>query len=181
MKAQISGQEVEIDFLWHVKGVRSESLVKQAVEILLTVRIGERAGELRIPIMHPLHCLQSRLANVIELHRGTDLAKRQLEASPIILREYLSEMLSAGRHQHVTGVLQSLYDYLLTDPNGRQAHRNMQNDPVLVLDHFQDDERLDARWRELSLASMRRTVAERRTAWGAMKARLRRTLTRAGE
>jgi hypothetical protein len=121
--------------------------------------------------MHPFHCLQSRLANVVELGRNTELARRQLEASPIVLREYLFEMLADGHHKHVTGVLQALYRYLLSG-TGRRAHKEMKNDPADILAAFQDDERLDPRWRERSLASMRRTIAERRTAWGALKARL---------
>lgn len=174
--ATIDGQEIEIDFLWHVKGVDADSLEKQAVEMQLTVRVAGKTGELRVPIMHPFHCMQSRLANVVDLRRDTDLSLRQLEASPIVLRGYLSEVLNNGGHKHVTGVLQALYDYLLSDPVGRKAHKAMKNDPAAILDHFQNDERLDARWRELSLASMRRTLADRRTAWGAMIARIKRAV-----
>lgn len=165
VKAQIDGQDVEIDFLWHVKGVDEASLVKQAVEVKMTVRLADRTGELRVPIMHPFHCMQSRLANVLELGRRTELSLRQLEASPIVLREYLSELLDCGEHKHVTGVLQALYDYLLSHQNGRKAHKTMKNDPALILTAFQNDERLDARWREMSLASMRQVVDDRRTAW----------------
>ena len=172
VRAMVGGRNIEIDFLWNVKGVKSQSLIGQAVELRLTVRLAEAVGQLRIPVMHPFHCMQSRLANVIELGRNTDLARRQLEASPIILREYLDDMLGAGQVKHVTGVLQALRDYLLSDPNGRKAHRVMANDPARILDHFQHDERIDARWRERSLASMRRTIASRRTAWGALTERL---------
>jgi hypothetical protein len=181
VKARIEDQEVEIDFLYHVKGVHAPSLERQAVEILLTVRIGDRLGELRVPLMHPLHCLQSRLANVVDLGRESDLARRQLEASPIVLREYLLETLSDGGHKHVTGVLQALHDYLLTDPTGRKAHRQMRNDPAMVLAAFQEDERLDERWRHLSLAPMRQRITDRRTAWGAMKARIRGVIGMGGE
>jgi len=116
--------------------------------------------------------LPSRLANVIELGRNDDLARRQLEASPIVLREYLSEMLDAGYLKHVTGVLQVLKDYLVSDPNGRKAHKVMANDPAAILESFQDDERLDERWRANSLASMRRTIATKRTAWARLAERL---------
>lgn len=179
VKATIGGQEITIDFLWNIQGVDHVSLEKQAVEIILTVRAGERNGELRVPIMHPLHCMQSRIANVTALHRDTELARRQLEASPIVLREYLSEVLGNGQHKHVTGVLQALYAYLISDPNGRQAHKIMANDPAEVLCHFQKDERLDERWRNKSLGSMLSTVADRRTAWGAMKARINSAIGRA--
>jgi hypothetical protein len=170
--AIIHGETVEIDFLYHVKGVHSESLQKQAVQLVLTVRVGDGTGQLNVPIMHPLHCMQSRLANVVDLGRRTDLAKRQLEASSVVLVEYLSERLDHGGAKHVTGVLRSLYNYLLTDPTGKNAHHHMSNDPAAILDRFVNDERLDKRWRRLTLQKMRDRVHARRTAWGAMKARV---------
>ncbi|MEC3909432.1 hypothetical protein U5A82_02770 [Sphingobium sp. CR2-8] len=168
VQATIGEQDVEIDFLWHVKGVNTASLEKQAVEVRMHVRAGSRTGQMLIPIMHPLHCMQSRLANVVTLHRDTDLARRQLEASPIVLREYLFEALAAGGHRHVTSVLQGLADYLLSDPVGRKAHKVMKNDPAAVFAHFQDDDRLDERWREKSLGAVRQKIAERREAWHMM-------------
>lgn len=181
VQATIDDQEITIDFLWHIKGVDQASLERQAVEMILKVKVGDQNGELRIPIMHPLHCMQSRLANVIELHRGTDLAHRQLEASPIVLREYLSEVLKDGGHKHVTTVLQALYTYLLSDPNGRRAHKRMTNDPADILMHFQADNRLDQRWREKSLVPMCQKITNRRSAWGAMKVGINRILGRPSE
>jgi hypothetical protein len=92
--------------------------------------------------------MQSRLANVVALHRNTDLAHRQLEASSIVLREYLAETFTAGGHRHVTSVLQALHDYLLTDPIGRKARKVMKNDPAAIFAYFQGDERLGERWRK---------------------------------
>ncbi|WP_341896752.1 hypothetical protein [Sphingobium sp. YR657] len=178
VQATIAGQDVEIDFLWHVKGVDTASLEKQAVEVRMTVRAGSRAGQMLVPIMHPLHCMQSRLANVVTLHRHTDLARRQLEASPIVLREYLFEVLASGGHRHVTSVLQGLSDYLLSDPVGRKAHKEMKNDPAAIFARFQHDDRLDERWREKSLAAIRQKIADRREAWHMMV--LRRLLKGAG-
>lgn len=85
-----------------------------------------------------------------------------------MLREYLAETLKAGGHRHVTSVLQGLHDYLLTDPIGRKAHKVMKNDPAAIFAYFQDDERLDERWREKSLPAMRKTIMDRRRAWHTM-------------
>jgi hypothetical protein len=57
----------------------------------------------------------------------------------------------------------------------------MRNDPAMVLAAFQEDERLDERWRHLSLAPMRQRITDRRTAWGAMKARIRGVIGMGGE
>ena len=179
--AEIDGHPIEIDFLWHVMGVDDAKLKKQAIQIRMNVRMAEGTAELHVPIMHPFHCLQSRLANVVQLERETDLAFNQLNASPIVLREFLLEQLDNGQSKHVTGVLQALYDYLSSDIVGRKAHKHMRNDPSAVLDTFQNDERLDERWREKSLHSMRASLARKRTAWSIMTERIKEAFNRKRE
>jgi len=61
--AAIDGREIEIDFLSNVMGVRANALERDAVELLVSLPDG---GSLAVPIMHPLHCLQSRIA-IVEL------------------------------------------------------------------------------------------------------------------
>lgn len=168
--ATVAGARIEIDFLDHVLGVDDEQLKRQAIQIIMKVRLEEGIGELHVPIMHPLHCLQSRLANVVTLGRHTELVRNQLEASAITLREFLSEQLNDNKTKHVTSVLQALYRYLTTDIVGRKAHKIMKNDPAEILGSFQDDERLDPRWREMSLHSMRQSIERKRSAWRSMAA-----------
>jgi hypothetical protein len=150
--------------------VEDAGLKKAAVNIVLQVRTAEGIGALKVPIMHPFHCLQSRVANVVTLHRKQDVARRQLEASPIVLREYISEMLTAGDHGEATDTLEKLFEYLRSDIVGKGAYRIMKNDPASILDHFANDARIDDRYLDNTLANMRRQLAERRSAWGRMKA-----------
>jgi hypothetical protein len=166
----IDGRKIEIDFLTLVLGVKSPALEKSAVELILQVRTGEIEGTLAVPIMHPLHCLQSRVANVVSLGRRYDVALRQLEASPIVLREYISETLGEGEHREATATLERLFEYLRGDIDGKQAHKVMQHDPATILDHFAADPRIDIRYRENTLTNMRLQLADRRSAWGRMKA-----------
>lgn len=126
-------------------GVQSPSLENAAVEIIMRVRTTDGEGTLAVPIMHPLHCLQSRIANVVTLHRKQDVARRQLEAAPIVLREYVAEMLDLGLHREATSTLEGLFKYLRSDVTGKQAHKVMTNDPARILDHFADDARIDER------------------------------------
>lgn len=177
VEAEVGGRKIEIDFLGHVKGVKDDKLEQAAVELILDVRLAEgQTGTIRVPIMHPLHCLQSRLSNVVSLGRKDDTSKRQLEASPIVLREYVSETLNDGDHRHATRILELLFEYLRSDVSGRQAHLVMRNDPAAVLDHFADDERIDERYRANTLANMRQQLARRRSAWAVMAARIGRSL-----
>lgn len=170
VEAVIDGRKIEIDFLTHVLGVKSPALEKSAVELILQVRTDHGVGALAVPIMHPLHCLQSRIANVIRLGRRHDVALRQLEASPIVLREYISETLDEGEHREATATLERLFEYLRSDIDGKQAHKVMQRDPATILDHFAEDERIDICYREKTLTNMRAQLAGRRSAWGRMKA-----------
>src|SRR3546814_20051064 len=66
--------------------------------------------------------------------------------------------------------MEGLFNYLRADVAGKQAHKVMTNDPARILDHVADDARIDGRDRENNLASMRRTLATRRSAWGRMRA-----------
>lgn len=161
--AEIDGRRIEIDFLTHVLGVRSPGLENSAIEIVMQVLTAKGEGTLTVPIMHPLHCLQSRIANVVTLGRKQDVARRQLEAAPIVLREYVSEMLDTGQRREATTTLGCLFQYLRSDVVGKQAYRIMTNDPAKVLDHFADDPRIDVRYREHNLATMRDRLAALRT------------------
>jgi hypothetical protein len=147
----IDGRKIEIDFLTLVLGVKSPALEKSAVELILQVRTGEIEGTLAVPIMHPLHCLQSRVANVVSLG-------------------YISETLGEGEHREATATLERLFEYLRGDIDGKQAHKVMRHDPATILDHFAADPRIDIRYRENTLTNMRLQLADRRSAWGRMKA-----------
>lgn len=172
VEAKIDGVTILIDFLGHVKGVKSSKLEKSAVELVLDVRTSDGIGTITIPIMHPLHCFQSRISNVVSLKRNDDTSKRQLEASPIILREYVSEALDDGDHGEATATLGLLFEYLRSDEVGRQAHCVMQNDPIKTLEHFVDDTRIDERYRRNTLDRMLKTLARRRSAWMQLAARV---------
>src|SRR3546814_11429517 len=88
--------------------------------------------------MHPFHCRGSRVANVIELGRRDDTAKRQLEAAPFVLREYINEMLESDRETDATATIQALFKYLRSDQNGRRANTIMTNDPAKIFDRSEE-------------------------------------------
>lgn len=131
--------------------------------------------ELAIRLMHPLHCLQSRVANVLELGRQDGTSQRQLAAAPIVLREYIDEALADGAQREAIESLQALFKYLRMDINGRKAHRILRHDPVDIFRHFLKDDRLDIRWRARSLAHMIVQLEEKRTILGRIKSVFNRT------
>lgn len=162
VSASIDGINVEIDFLSDVAGVKVNALERDAVELIVPVRGGSGIDELAIPVMHPLHCLQSRIANVVTLGRSYEVALRQLAAAPIVLEAYVDEMLGRGEVREATVTLKRLFDYLRTDIAARACPDLPMRDPVEIFATFQRDPRLDWRFRWFNLRSMRRTLAAKR-------------------
>lgn len=181
VQARVDGQDIEIDFLGHVLGVRPKALQDGVAEIVIPYRFANGGGEVAIPIMHPLHCLQSRIANIIVLHRRDDTARRQAEAAPVVLREYIAQALDQGEHREATRTLQGLFDFLSRDKTGRKAHLHVNRDPIEVLRHFADDVRVDARYRRRILTPAVRRIEQQRTAWGRILAALSLRRTRVQE
>lgn len=156
--AEIGGRKVAVDFLAHVIGVQAPQLEKAAVEIVVPIKQAGFADELVIPIMHPLHCLQSRVANVITLGRTDPVAMRQLAAAPHVLRAYIEESLESGEAAEARAVLKALYRYLTSDVTGRACRKLPMIDPATIITGFIDDTRLDWRFRWFNLRSMRRKL-----------------------
>jgi len=174
VEATIEGIEVGIDFLSHVKGVQ-RGLEGGVSDLIIPYDHAGGETELAIRLMHPLHCLQSRVANMLELGRQDETSQRQLAAAPIVLREYIDEALADGAQREAIESLQALYKYLRMDINGRKAHRILRHDPIDIFRHFLKDDRLDIRWRARSLANMIVQLEEKRTIVGRIKSVLNRT------
>lgn len=123
-------------------------------------------GAIDIRLMHPLHCLQSRVTNLVKLERRDDTARRQAEAAPIVLREFISEALADGDQRAAIDIFAGLFAWLRSEPEGRVAHRHLTTDPLDVMRHFLEDERLDPRYREFQLTSMIHKLEKKRGVLG---------------
>lgn len=166
VQATVGGTAVEIDFLFNVLGVRQNSLEREAVEIVVPIRTASAEGELSIPVMHPLHCLQSRVANVVGLHRRDDVAIRQLNAAPIVLQRYIDELIGLDEVREAKRTLQALFTYLEGTPEGRRAHTLDNRDPGDIINAFRWDRRLDVRYRWFNLRTMSKKIRRRRKPGG---------------
>lgn len=71
----------EIDLVHAPRGVRPDQLALRAV-YLSSVRV-----------MHPMHVLESRAANVVHIPRADEHSLKQLRAAVIIAREFIREVL----------------------------------------------------------------------------------------
>lgn len=170
--ATINGIDIDIDFLSHVKGVQ-RGLEDGVVDLIIPYEHEGAEAELAIRLMHPLHCLQSRVANVLDLGRTDDTSRRQLAAAPIIVRQYIADALADGERREAIDVLEALFRYLRSDLTGRKAHQVLRSDPIDILRHFLTDDRLDERWRTKRLAGMIDQLEQKRTIKGLIKSALR--------
>ncbi len=162
--ATINGRVVQIDFISSVLGVSARKLESSVAEIVVPMRSDEGEKLLSIPLMHPLHCLESRIANVLHpaTKRRDDTAMRQLHAAPIVLREYIEEAINDGDLREVNACFQELFKYLRSDIIGRKAHAQTPVDPLDVIRHFVSDLRFDERYRMYNLTRMIEHVEDRR-------------------
>jgi hypothetical protein len=79
-----------------------------------------------------------------------------------VLREFIADALRDGAHKDATDTLRELFAYLRRDYRGRDAHKHLTRDPLDVLRHFTEDDRLDERYRRLTLAPMVKEIEGRR-------------------
>lgn len=160
--AEINGKQITIDFIHSVLGVQPRDL--RVTELVVPARTADRDVALTIPVMHPIACLMSRVANILSpaTARRDGVAMRQVQAAPIVVREFISEALKDGDIDEAHSCLQRLYVYLRSNQYGRRAHVDVPIDVLDVIRYFADDNRLDARYRENNIQSILRRIEARR-------------------
>lgn len=152
-------EDERVDFLDYVVGP-GDRLAGAAIALDVPLS-GEADGEhVLIRIIHPLHCLESKLENRRSLLRDGLGAQAQLEATTPILREFISEMLDqrdgndrSPAAKMAFNTLDRLGAYLERDLTGRHADRYMTRDPLNILKQFATDMRIPAKFREHNLAN----------------------------
>ena len=162
VEAEVNGVHVEIDFLNHVLGI-SRGIEAGVVDLIIPFTRGNAQATVTVRLMHPLHCLQSRVANIIKLRRIDEIARRQAEAAPIVLRAFIADALADGDQRAATDTLQALFKYLRRDYYGRDAHKVLTHDPLEIIRYFANDARIDGRYRSHNMVSMLAEITRHRT------------------
>lgn len=160
VEAKINSEQVQIDFLDHVSGVSDEEIGKRVIEVAMPSFDGSRS--ITITLMHPLHCLQSRVANYYRHGRRDPVALLQVDAAPLILAEFIDEMLNANDLAEVNATLAGLFHWLRSDEFGRKAHMICRPDPLEILRRLSAEPRLDSRFRKKTLVSRVAQIESRR-------------------
>jgi hypothetical protein len=158
--ATIGETTVEIDFLSNILGVAENDLKKRALVLSIPVSNQANCQDVAIRVMHPLHCLQSRVANFIVLGRHDAATIRQLKVAQMVLTSYIHELLALGRIKDAKITLKELFRYLKSNQNAKLAQLEKGYDFGSIIRLFCEDERLDDQYRDRTLRPMLKKLGD---------------------
>jgi len=160
----IDGRYIRIDFLDKLLGISKRDIERGASVLAIGADVGGTPVIVEVPIMHPLLCLKSRIANIMHpaTKRRDATAMRQLQASYHVSEAYIDHALRDGDHREATDFLLGTFNYLRSDQFGRHAHNEVPIDPLGIMNRFISDERIDPRYRERALARQIEIIKEAR-------------------
>ncbi len=93
--------DIVIDFLVSVHGISNADLLRERVRI--------HYKDAEFFVIHPLHCLQSRISNVVSLHRdGADSLNRLMIATAVMERR-IRHLLDAGQRRQALKEIEAIF------------------------------------------------------------------------
>lgn len=155
------GHERRIDFLAMIFGLD----LKEVFEMAIGVEVPDPTGVTTFQVMHPVHCLEARIANVGGLPGyETRLALDQGRAAVLCAKEYLRDRLDDGKVRVVLRLNERIYRYSRYNHYARLVFLKYGIDAfeaVLV------DDRLPEPFRKLRYPQMRATMDRLHARWRA--------------
>lgn len=152
--AFVNGKQIQIDFMRNVLGVNPRTLMDRCVIIAGQFPNIER--EVRLALMHPLDCIQSRLANIETLGRHDKWSMIQTDASFKVLGAFIRYLIQLDETKEARRTIVE-FQYVLRDwfyqPNV-YPHVVDRVSPIELVSQYLDEKAFDHRWRELTLAPM---------------------------
>jgi hypothetical protein len=157
------GHERILDVIGDPYGLTRRDVMERAVRVRYQPK---GRSPVHFWVMNPIHCMFSRVHNVVGLSQQSRLALRQLRVSIQCAREFLRTILDqeeidlADRRRHTMSWNQRIYRFARSDRHARKLERELGIDPfdaVLV-----DDERLSERFREDGYLRWKRDLERRR-------------------
>ena len=142
------GHDRLLDVITQPYGLTKRAVVQHAVRVRYQP---SRSRAVHFWVMNPVHCMQSRVKNVVGLGQRSRHGLRQLRVSIPCAREFLRSLLDtkevdlALRRRRVMSWNQRIYRFARSDDDSQVLYRELGIDPfdaVLV-----DDERLSDRFR----------------------------------
>ncbi len=145
-----SGLEIKIDFLGYLIGPRRSAVERASVRAKI-------ADGLVLQVMHPLHVLESRIGNVIELRRTDPQSLRQLRASVLVAQAYVQWAVQEDVREGLR-LLEDLFR-IATSRSGLKVWRDHEVDVFTAIQPYPG---LPAKFSDQRYPQMRRQLAQKR-------------------
>jgi len=151
IKALVGAHPVTIDFMGQIVWVDEDDIAGRF--LTLEGELSEPGGTIRIKILclHPIDCLKNRLGNINVLRRIDIFAVQSAEASVMILDAFIDEILTLGWNRHATNCFRELEFIVRNKCAGHPSFLQFGVDPTPILERYSKDERLDLRYRTLTM------------------------------
>jgi hypothetical protein len=162
--ATINGKALVIDFLHGILGVQHSELSRGVSIIAAEAEVDGKAATVQIAILHPVLCLKSRVANMLSpiMRRRDAFAWAQLHAIIVVVQRHIEESLARGDWTEAHQCLSALFRYLRSDQFGKKVDQELNVDVLEIIRAFQDDARIDRRYRNFQLKPMITKIQGRR-------------------
>ncbi|WP_152558322.1 hypothetical protein [Devosia sp. LC5] len=152
--AFVNGKRIHIDFMREVIGVDAKNITGRYVAI--EGNFPNIETPVRLALMHPLDCVQSRLANIETLDRTDRWSLIQTDASFKVLRAFIDHLLSLGEVKEATRTIQQ-FEYVLKERFYRPYVYPFvvgRISPIVMLNRYLDETLIDVRWRDHTLTNI---------------------------
>lgn len=153
------GTKHVIDFLMHPFGLEADDVMRTSLPVEVLDEAGRPTGA-RFRVMHPERCLESRVHNVIGLPGyATPASLAQLRATVLCTREFLRDLLGAGRIRPALALSERIFHLCHDHPRGREVYARHGVDPFSAV---MPDLRLPSEFNELRYPQMVTRLSARR-------------------
>lgn len=156
----LHGQTRRIDFLDYVYGIELPEVFAMAVE----VEVPTDSEPVAFRVMHPVHCLESRISNVgglpgYDSKLGLDQARVAVQCA----KEHLRDRLADGAIRAVLDLGERIYRFAWENQHARTVVVKFGIDPFAAL--IADDDRLPEAFRTKRYPQMVAGLKRRRRSW----------------
>jgi hypothetical protein len=148
------GHERRLDVMASVYGMNSEDIRQTAIEAELLVD-GDR--RVKVWVMHPERCMESRIHNSALANKQTDLAWRQLRASILCVRAFSQLLLDERGEAAVRDVLK-LNERIFGFAQEHRCSKLASDRGIETFDAVLDDDRLPEKFRTVRLPQMQKRI-----------------------
>jgi len=151
VRAPVGQETMTVDFLHAIIGVERREIEKGTLELDIPDGSGNSVA---IPVLHPILVMRSRIANMLSAAtmRRDAISYNQARAAIGIVRLWADRCIAVGDHGEAMKTITACVSHATVDRYGKRAMGDLGIDQLDAVRDFQQDLRLDGRWRMMTLA-----------------------------